>query len=56
MGLHQAIMTVRSIPHYSLTVIVAKSRSTTFLVERISLFARDSQDLREKWDWPEVSS
>ena len=28
----------------------------TLIVKRISLFARDSRDLREKRDWSEVSS
>jgi hypothetical protein len=27
-----------------------------FLVKRISVFARDSRDVREKRDWSEVSS
>ena len=41
-------------PHYSR--FVAKALERAFLVKRISLFARDSRDMREKRDWPEVSS
>mgnify|MGYP001603492501 CR=1 FL=1 len=33
-----------------------KIAQDAFLVRRISVFARDSRDVREKRDWSEVSS